>query len=323
MTPLISIVIPVFNVEQYLKECIDSVLKQTYENIEILLIDDGSTDMSAKICEEYASSDQRVKCYHKTNGGLSSARNYGIERANGKYTTLVDSDDYIDERFIEVLYNNLIETDSDIAISNFQRFSEQTNPQVVSVENGNEIKIFTKLESYEALFRKEYKYQFTMACGKLYKSEILKEIPFPDGRNYEDSATAHLFISKTNRIVYSDRKQYLYRTRQTSITKSEKYVKDDIILSAKDQLGFFTNEDVPFEIVIKSAKNYITILMGVYSRIAKTDTVSEKKRKEIISQVDEALRLYPNITDGDFLFKLRILLFRKSPNTYAFVVNHI
>lgn len=323
MTPLISIVIPVFNVEKYLDECIESVLKQTYDHIEVLLIDDGSTDQSPIICERYASNDQRVKCYHKTNGGLSSARNYGIDRANGQYITLVDSDDYIDERFIEILYNNLIETDSDIAISNFQRFSEQTNPREIGVENDYETIVFTRLEAYEALYKKRFKYQFTMACGKLYRKEILREISFPVGRNYEDTATAHQFIGKTKKIVYIDRKQYLYRTRQTSITKSESFIKDDMILSAKEQLDFFNKAEVPYEIVLMSAKSYITLLMGVFSRIKATDAYSKEKKKNIYQQVEETLRLYPKTVERDLFFKLRTFIFRRFPKVYVFIINHI
>lgn len=323
MEPLISIVIPVFNVESYLEDCIESVLSQSYDHIEVLLIDDGSTDNSPAICDRYASSDKRVHCYHKNNGGLSSARNYGIERANGMYISLVDSDDYIDERFIEFLYKNLDDTNSDIAISSFQRFNEDGEPKRIKVNNGYKRKVFTKQEAYKALYDNEYKYQFTMACGKLYKTEILRETPFPVGRKYEDTATAHLFISKANRIVFLDRKQYLYRTRKTSITKSEDFTSDDMILSVKEQLEFFEKEEVPCDIVLKSAKSYIIILMGVYSRITGVDKQSKTKKKELYRLVNETIKIYPSIFDGDFVFKIRTIIFRKIPNLYVFIINRI
>ena len=120
---LISIIVPIYNVEQYLNRCIESLVNQTYTNLEILLIDDGSTDNSGKLAEKWISNDQRIKVYHKKNGGLSDARNYGIKYAKGKYLSFVDSDDYVDMRFIEILYKTCIETNTKIATIGIQMLS--------------------------------------------------------------------------------------------------------------------------------------------------------------------------------------------------------
>lgn len=115
----ISIIVPVYNVEQYITRCIESITSQTYRNIEILLIDDGSTDNSGNICDEYQKKDSRVMTFHKTNGGLSDARNYGIKHASGQYLCFVDSDDYISKHMVEILYNNLIKYSADISACGF------------------------------------------------------------------------------------------------------------------------------------------------------------------------------------------------------------
>ena len=113
----ISIIVPVYNVEKLLSKCVDSILNQNFKDFELLLIDDGSKDKSGLICEEYAKKDSRISVYHKTNGGLSSARNYGIEHALGEFITFIDSDDYVDKSMLEILYNNMIENDVDLSIT--------------------------------------------------------------------------------------------------------------------------------------------------------------------------------------------------------------
>ena len=120
MEQLVSIIVPIYNVEKYIKECIDSIINQTYKNLEIILVDDGSPDCCPKICDEYSKKDKRIKVIHKENGGLSSARNAGLDVAKGEYVSFIDSDDVVDEKFIETLYNLCIENNCDISECNFQ-----------------------------------------------------------------------------------------------------------------------------------------------------------------------------------------------------------
>ena len=116
MEDLISVVVPIYNVENYIKKCVDSILSQTYKNLEIILVDDGSPDNCPQICDEYAQKDNRIKVIHKENGGLSDARNAGIDISKGKFITFIDSDDYIEKDYVEVLYNSIKENASDMAI---------------------------------------------------------------------------------------------------------------------------------------------------------------------------------------------------------------
>ncbi|OYP01274.1 hypothetical protein CG709_11290, partial [Lachnotalea glycerini] len=127
MTPLISVIVPIYNVEKYIHRCLDSILRQTYKNLEIILIDDGSTDQSANICEEYKKKDERIQCIHKINGGLSEARNVGMRHATGIYMTFIDGDDYIALDYVEYLFSLLSKYAADIAVCNYQKVLENQN----------------------------------------------------------------------------------------------------------------------------------------------------------------------------------------------------
>lgn len=124
-TELISVIVPVYNVERYLRRCVDSILHQTYRNLEVLLVDDGSTDASGAICDEYAAQEERVTAVHQKNGGLSAARNAGLERAQGTYLCFVDSDDFLDSRMLETLCCDLQEKDADVAVVGFRTFERE------------------------------------------------------------------------------------------------------------------------------------------------------------------------------------------------------
>ena len=148
MGKLVSIIVPVYNVQKYLKRCIDSIIAQTYENIDISLVDDGSKDESGKICDEYEKIDQRIRVIHKPNGGLSDARNKGMEIAKGEYIGFVDSDDYIAEDMFETLVNLLEETNSEISIVSYY---EYYNDKLISVRKADEKEVMTKTEAIKEL----------------------------------------------------------------------------------------------------------------------------------------------------------------------------
>lgn len=181
MKELISVIIPVYNVEKYLNKSIESVIKQTYKELEIILVDDGSTDSSGKICDEFAQKDDRIKVIHKKNGGLSDARNAGISEAKGKYLGFIDSDDYIDKNFYEILYNVLKKYNSDISIckhrETYTDYEENTSKleikeQVFNTEQAlKELLLFGEVNNY--------------AWNKLYKKELFNEINYPVGKKWK------------------------------------------------------------------------------------------------------------------------------------------
>jgi len=211
---MISVIIPVYKVEECLNRCVDSILNQTYKNIEIILVDDGSPDKCGKICDRYAAKDNRIQVLHKENGGLSSARNAGIEIANGEYYTFLDSDDWVDNRYIEKLYTLIKETESDISVCNFEKvYSEDTK-----LENSKiEIYEFTNIEALEQLTGRFY-IQLVTAWGKLYHRSLFKDIRYPVCKIHEDEYIAHHLYYKANKIVMTTEKLLYYWQREDSIT---------------------------------------------------------------------------------------------------------
>lgn len=213
---LISVIIPVYNVEKYLEKCVDSVKKQTYDNIEIILVDDGSTDKSGEICDIIANGDNRVKVIHKKNGGLSDARNAGIKIANGELIGFVDSDDYICQDMYMDLYLILKKDDSDISICDFVKIKENDDNKEYCVKNKNiNFYKYNKIEALNELLKNE---KITNhAWNKLYKKSLFDNIKYPVGKNMEDMATTYLLFEKANRISYIEKTEYFYLERANSI----------------------------------------------------------------------------------------------------------
>lgn len=317
---MISIIIPVFNVENYVGKCIESVLNQTYRNLQIILVDDGSTDSSGQICEEYAKKDSRILCFHKENGGLSDARNFALDKAKGKYISFIDSDDFVSKKYIDILYNNLVESDADISICNFIRINEGDLP-TESIGGDRKPRVFDKVESFYALFDNFLGYQFTVACCKLYKACIFDHIRYPKGRNYEDTATAHLIYDKISKVVYEDVNLYYYLVRSSSITKQEQYMKDDAALAVRDRVTFF--EHTPYTALLqKSREQYLATLMGMHARMrSSTDDVLVHKKK-LYTQVKALYRDYKR-NSIRFDIKLRVRFFLLFPKLYSNILKKV
>ena len=213
---LISIIVPVYNVERYLEKCVNSIINQTYKNLEIILVDDGATDSSGNMCDELAKSDNRIKVYHKENGGLSDARNYGVERATGDYIGFVDSDDYIDSEMYEKLYEAIKRENADVAECSLK------------VIYPGKIELFTDEKYYKVLGKTEYleeyltiKKVFGSVWTKLIKSDVAKKLVFPKGKLYEDTYYAYDLIKIANSFVLIDSPSYNYLMRENSITNSK------------------------------------------------------------------------------------------------------
>ena len=221
MSELISVIVPIYNVENYLEKCLDSILSQTYKNIEVILVDDGSPDKCGEICDTYKDKDNRIKVIHKKNGGLSDARNAGIEIANGNYIMFIDSDDYILNNMIETLYSRMIKDKSDVAECNF--FYVDGDGNEIKERNKDmpfEDEVITSDEAMERLISDKYWY-FITACNKLYKRQLFSEIRFPYGKYNEDEFIAHLIIEKCKLISLVKDPLYCYCQRNTSIMGSK------------------------------------------------------------------------------------------------------
>ena len=212
---LISIIIPVYKVEKYLEKCIQSVINQTYENLQIILVDDGSPDNCGKICDEYAKKDHRIEVIHKSNGGLSDARNKGLEIAKGEYIGFVDSDDYIEADMYEVLYNLLKQYNADVSICNFYTVSQGK----ISIKNAdNGINDYNRIEILKEILLDRNIQSY--AWNKLYKKELFDEIKYPIGKKYEDIGTTFYLLEKCNKVVVTGKSEYYYINRQDSIVNN-------------------------------------------------------------------------------------------------------
>lgn len=228
---LVSIVVPVYNVEKYLKKCIDSILNQTYKNLEIILVDDGSTDNSGKICDDYSSSDERIKVIHKQNGGLSDARNLGIDNSTGKYITFIDSDDYITNNYIEYLVTILEKNNADISICDYKIVHNEFG----FIDKSKEIiNIYTYEECIMKLLYGTHK--LISACGKLYKKNLFKLIRYPKNQLFEDINTTYKTYFESKNIVVSNLKMYMYLVRNDSITTSKFNTRNFDQIRATDEM---------------------------------------------------------------------------------------
>lgn len=252
---LISVVVPVYNVESYLPHCVDTILKQTYTNIEVFLVDDGSTDSSGIICEELAELDNRIKVIRKNNGGLSDARNVAIEKANGEYITFIDSDDYIPYDSLEYLYSLIREYNADISIGKMLLTSE-TN----ELRRNQETQIL-KLENKEAVKEMLYgSYYTASASGKLYKSSLFKNVRYPYGKLNEDLFTTYKVLDKANLTICSNKIVYYYFHRNGSIMNSAFSYKKLDVLQALNQI----NKDIElYDYGAQSAFSALTLSTAV------------------------------------------------------------
>jgi len=214
MLPLISVIVPVYNVEAYLRECVDSIIHQTYTNLEIILINDGSPDNCGAICNKYSVKDKRIKVIHKENGGLSDARNVGIDASTGEYLTFIDSDDWIESDMIESLYNNLKDSNADISCCGFYQAFVNMN---IPMNNNKGVLSFNREQAIEeSLLSRDLN---CFACGKLYKKSLFGAIRYPIGKLYEDVFVIIEILSIIEKIVIKTAPKYYYRQRKGSIVK--------------------------------------------------------------------------------------------------------
>ena len=214
----ISVIVPIYNVEKYLNKCLDSILQQTFTDYELILVDDGSTDTSEKIADEYAAKDDRITVIHKQNGGLSDARNCGLDKATGKYICFIDSDDWIEDTYLEELLSLAKNNEADIVICNYLKnsgdksISQPSDPGIVDQ---------TGKEAIDNLYGSRYG-EYVVAWNKLYRKEIFENLRYPVGMIHEDEAIFGEVFCRASKVTRTERILYNYRTNNsTSIMSSE------------------------------------------------------------------------------------------------------
>ena len=215
--PTISVIVPVYRVEPYLHQCVDSILAQPFTDFELILVDDGSPDNCGKICDTYAEQDPRVRVIHQENGGLSAARNAGIDAANGAYLTFIDSDDMISETYLKKLYQAIGEGNPDIVICDMQSFEVEDEIESSNAYTELHPILMTGREACLSIYHMDGKVPI-MACGKLYRANLFGKIRYPASMIHEDDATTPKLFFRSKRISMVPEKLYYYRTRSDSIT---------------------------------------------------------------------------------------------------------
>lgn len=243
LNPLISVIVPIYKVELYLPKCIDSIINQTYKNLEIILIDDGSPDNCGSICDEYAKTDSRIKVIHKVNGGLSDARNAGLEIATGEWISFVDSDDWLKNNAIEQMLNLAIDNDANLIIGSTQKINDADNSIVWVDSSDRECQIMNSTQAMCDFFLNG-----CASWARLYKANIHKDVLFPVGEINEDEAIVLALLERCSKIVKTSKIVYNYRFRPESITSTAFHPKKLIWYHhCKSNLSFI-------------AKNYPTII---------------------------------------------------------------
>lgn len=315
MNELISVIIPVYNVEAYLEACVKSVMTQTYKNIEIILVDDGSPDNCPAMCDAYAAIDSRVRVIHKENGGLSSARNAGIDAASGDYLAFLDSDDLWSPYFLERLYFAITDTDADIAVCQFTQFEGDKVPQNPDKQSNL---LLTKTEAFDCLFNEKNE-NMVIAPNKLYRRNIFKTIRYPVRKLHEDEAIIHEVIGASDRIVWIEEAHYFYRQTPGSITTAKFNLKRLDEMFAKEQrIAYFEAHEM-HELAERTKRVYLNNLMRLYRTVqeelgnrADTDDICKKLHIRFCNLCTPKL-----IRDRDAISKMRFFLFRHFPKSYS------
>ena len=287
---LISIIVPIYNVENYLRMCLDSIEHQTYSNIEVLLINDGSPDSSGEICQEYVARDSRFRYFEKENGGASDARNYGIERSNGKYLTFVDSDDWLSLTYVEDLYQAAIRNDSDTVISHYTIYNESDRNYYVHIWDDYYEKNYTSEELIMELPKLELNgYIYITSWGILFKKELFNNVKFPKGKVIEDSWTNYKLFFKSKKITYIHKEIYSHREGILSVGSSvnEKLL-TDVLECLLERLAIYTIKGWNYS----DEKNNVLGCLRLRYQQAKEnglqDTEIFRRYTEILSLVDES-----------------------------------
>lgn len=322
MRELISVIVPVYNMEQYLERCVDSIRQQTYEHLEIILVDDGSTDRSPQLCDAYAEQDARIKVVHKQNGGLSDARNAGLAVATGMYIGYVDSDDWIEPQMYEKLYYACVEHEAQIAICRYAKvYQERTieggTKEVVPLSREKLLQIYICDNSEYTIYNSVW--------SKLFRRDLVDGVMFPVGRNSEDIMYTTKAFCKTSKAVYVDECLYNYvldRADSIMNVKAEERMFQDEIPFWKEHIACI-REQVSEEMGDLAAYHFYRRLLSYYLKFWKD------KQYQIAKKIDRLVRTEQRnvkkvygtalVTKGD---KIRMSLFLWCPCMYG-VVNQM
>ena len=260
--PQVTVIVPVYKVEKYLERCIDSIINQSYSNLEIILVDDGSPDRCPAICDSYALREERIKVIHKENGGLSSARNAGINEANGQYFCFVDSDDYILPDMIEQLVRSAQTFRTSISACSFSSEEDRMQPGLT-----DEIRLFSAAEALREILTDGV--ICTSAWAKLYDRALFSDVVFPEKMIFEDYATVYKLVHKAGMIAFADMAKYYYTPNYSGITKSSFSAKQMDYFTVSDEVEGFVKENYP-ELTAHVRNRKVDMAVSLFRKLSVT-----------------------------------------------------
>lgn len=278
----ISVIIPIYNVEKYLRKCLNAIVNQTYKNLEIILVDDESPDNCSKICEEYAKKDERIIVIHKKNGGQASARNRGLDIATGDYISFIDPDDYIEKDFYEHLITLASEHNADIAECSFKKLYENTGKIEKVFKKENEIVVTDNEGALNRLFSEKFNVYLNtiVTWNKIYKRKLFKKIRFSEVRIYEELGTVYKVLFECKTFVTSSKIKYTYVQRDGS-TLTRPFSEERLyMLDGIEQAINFLQKKGLYDIRIKAIRKYLETC----TRFIKMSASMEEKEREVLRQ---------------------------------------
>ncbi|WP_088034126.1 glycosyltransferase family 2 protein [Evansella clarkii] len=316
----ISIIVPVYNLEKFIAKCVESILSQTFTDFQLILVNDGSTDNSGKLCDYYAAIDQRVKVIHKENGGVASSRNAGLTASEGKYIGFVDNDDYIHESMYEILYNTAVIHSSDIVVCDFKKVMEGQFIDISSLQNPLSVRNMNNIDALNQLYT-ENGLTFVCPWNKIYKRELFDDIKYEEGFINDDETIAHKLLYESDRTTYINLQLYYYVQREGSQMNSPFNIKRlDAVYILKSRALFFKEKNEK-DLQQKALKHFLEKFFWYYSLAGIHIDRKNKEMKKLKSTFDSSF--FELITHREFGWKQKIYLtlFRISPSMYDVIKN--
>lgn len=308
---LISVIIPSYNVEKYIGKCIESVINQTYLEIEIIIINDGSTDNTLSVCQEYALKDKRIKIINQDNKGIAEARNIGIAHANGEYICWIDSDDYMDKNIIKILYSLIKDYSVDLAICDYIKGTDEKYEFKYSKDD--RVHLLNREKALAKIYENNHSsFIMNASWAKLIKKQLYTDIKYPSQLLFEDIYMSHKLIARCHSIAYVESPLYYYYQRDTSILgKSFNEKKLHYLIALKERISFFNDLNLK-NIEELALKHYLHSLIWEFSRAK--DIL---KNKELVNKIVKEYRKYYRFGIFNEKYKhetkLYMLLFYISP----------
>lgn len=288
MTEKITVIVPVYNVENYLEKCLDSLINQTYKNLEIIVINDGSIDNSGEICQEYAQKDNRIVYIEKENGGQAEARNIGLDRMTGSYVTFVDSDDWVEVDYVETLYKKITEYQADIAVGNYYSFNQTEGMYYFHIFGDSYYeKVYDNVSIFENLYESQdmKKFAFIFPWGKLYKASLLDDLRFDNGKLAEDAYLNQKIYLLAERIVYLNKGLYAYCQREGSSSRAwtEEWM-HALVDTMSERITLLANMGYPLEkhLAVYRQMLEVSLANGQASGLSDTATYKEFEMKRTL-----------------------------------------